>query len=224
MKILGISSAVNCLSIGLTKGEELLAEFSLRGGQVENLTVYIERLLAEAGMVPQNLEGIAVTRGPGAYTGIRGGLAVAKSLSQALGIPLVGISTLEAMAYQVVVKAGTYLVVLPACRDDYAAALFGVAGKELYRLTEDFVIGELRLLQFLSEGKGELCLVEVSKGVFAKLKGQNPETSVVGINPVYPAGSAVAHRGLAKLKTGIVDDPLTLTPLYSHRPNVREFS
>ena len=75
MRILGISSATKVISIGLVDEEAILAEATLAEVRSEKIMSYVK----EAGVEPSQLEGIAVAAGPGSYSGLRGGLATAKS-------------------------------------------------------------------------------------------------------------------------------------------------
>jgi tRNA threonylcarbamoyladenosine biosynthesis protein TsaB len=83
---------------------------------------------------------VAVAVGPGSYSGLRGGLAVAKTLAQTLKVPLAGISTLEAIAYNLINVEGTMAVILDAKADEYNFALFGASRGKLKRLTGDMVL------------------------------------------------------------------------------------
>ncbi len=94
-------------------------------GQAERLLPMIEETLAEAGMAYGRLDAVGVTRGPGAFTGIRIGLAAARGLALARGIPAIGISTFEALAIRA--PAGC-VVAIDTKRNDLYCQLFGPGG------------------------------------------------------------------------------------------------
>lgn len=101
MVVLGISSATADSGIALTSSGEVLGGITLANnrGLSETLMPAIQGLMSDAGRALQELGAVAVTIGPGSFTGIRVGLAVAKALSYALSLPLVGLSTLESIAW-----------------------------------------------------------------------------------------------------------------------------
>ena len=107
--ILSIETATKSCSIALAKDEQLIdcfEEVSEKYSHSEQLTVFIQDILAKHHLSTKDLEAIAISSGPGSYTGLRMGVSTAKGLCYALDIPLISISTLEAMA-QLMVKAGS---------------------------------------------------------------------------------------------------------------------
>ena len=199
MPILGISSATKIVSIGLIDEDKVLVESTVSDIRAERIIFYAK----EAGIEPKQIEGVAVAVGPGSYSGLRGGLATAKTLAQVLNIPLVGIPTLEAIAYNLIDREGTIAVVLDAKRDEYNFALFSASGGVLKRLTDDLVLKMDQIKAKVSEISGEVHLAE----------GKNS----------HPYGINVAKLGLLKIKSGEISDPLKLVPQYSHQPNIREY-
>src|SRR3989338_3960275 len=101
MKILGISTAGKIIDVGLIDEDKILSEFSSSQLKSEDVVVLIEQIFCEANFEIKEIDAICVAEGPGSYSGLRGGLAAANSFSQVLNIPLVGVSTLEAIAYNI---------------------------------------------------------------------------------------------------------------------------
>ncbi len=101
MLILAVDTALNACSVAILRsGEILLSRVEpMAKGQAERLAPLAREVLAETGIAPSALDRIAVTRGPGAFTGLRIGLAFARGLAVALDRPCVGISTLEVLAH-----------------------------------------------------------------------------------------------------------------------------
>lgn len=106
MVLLALDTAQGALSAALVRGEDILAHhFELRTrGHAEELTGLVARLLDEARLTPADLSALAVTVGPGTFTGLRVGLATARGFALARGLPLVGVTTLEAIAFPVAAK------------------------------------------------------------------------------------------------------------------------
>jgi tRNA threonylcarbamoyladenosine biosynthesis protein TsaB len=216
MRILGISSATKVISIGLIDEDKVLVETTVSDIRAERVIFYIK----EAGIDSGQIDGVAVAVGPGSYSGLRGGLAAAKSLAQSLNVPLVGVSTLEAIAYNLVEIEGAMAVVLDAKADEYNFALFGAASGKIKRLTDDLVIKFDALRERISRISGEIWFVGNTKGI-KDIKGDNYHFAE-DIHS-HPYGINVARLGMIKVKAGEVSDPLELVPSYSHRPNVREY-
>lgn len=97
--ILCIETATKNCSVALFKGEELLAIKELGGAysHAENLTVFISEIFKASNLSFQQVDAIAVSKGPGSYTGLRIGVSTAKGLAFALQKPIIGVDTLYAM-------------------------------------------------------------------------------------------------------------------------------
>jgi tRNA threonylcarbamoyladenosine biosynthesis protein TsaB len=104
--LLALDAAGSACSAALWRDGALLARRfeAMRRGQSERLVPMIETVMSEAGLAYDSLDAIAVTTGPGGFTGVRIGLATARGLALACGRPLIGVSSFEAVAAAV---AGT---------------------------------------------------------------------------------------------------------------------
>ncbi len=102
MRILGIDTALGACSAALLDGDQIVshAHESMQRGHAEALAPMVDAVMRSSGLSFSNLERIAVTTGPGTFTGQRVGLAFARALALALKIPIVGVTTLDAMAAQ----------------------------------------------------------------------------------------------------------------------------
>jgi len=100
MKILAIESASITASCAVSDGYNILGEFTLNHKKThsEKLMPLIEELMKELGIKLQEIDVIAVSEGPGSYTGLRIGAAIAKSMAYAADIPIVNIPTMKSMA------------------------------------------------------------------------------------------------------------------------------
>ena len=98
--ILAFDTTTSACTAAVCDGDTVVAERSvaLERGHAEILLPMIEGVLADGSIGYRDLTGIAVTRGPGAFTGIRIGLAAARGLGLATGLPVAGVTTLEALA------------------------------------------------------------------------------------------------------------------------------
>ena len=217
MRVLGLSIATKIISLGLIDEENVLVETTVADLRSEKLVFYMK----EAGIEPDQIEAVAVAQGPGSYSGLRGGLATAKSLAQTLKVPLAGVSTLEATAYNLIDIEGTMAVMLDAKRDEYNFALFGAHQGKLKRLTDDLVSTLDKIVSKFKQINGEIHIAGVVNDLRKKLKGDN----YLFADEIHshPYGINVAKLGLMNIKAKKIADPLKLTPNYSHKPNIREY-
>nr|WP_314897654.1 tRNA (adenosine(37)-N6)-threonylcarbamoyltransferase complex dimerization subunit type 1 TsaB [uncultured Flavobacterium sp.] len=125
--ILNIETATKNCSVALAKeGKTILCKEIAEEGysHAERLHVFIEEIIQEAGITFKDLVAVAVSQGPGSYTGLRIGVSAAKGLCYALGIPLIAIDTLKILASQVAVSSGLIIPMLDARRMEVYSAIF----------------------------------------------------------------------------------------------------
>jgi tRNA threonylcarbamoyladenosine biosynthesis protein TsaB len=126
MTLLAIDTATQFISLALHDGRQILAEqtwFSENHHSVE-LAPAVHVLLAQAHLTPADLSALAVSLGPGSYTGLRIGVALAKGMAFARNLPLVGVSTLDIMALAQPPTPGALILVLPAGRGRVVSARY----------------------------------------------------------------------------------------------------
>ncbi len=132
--ILNLETATtNCsVSIGIDgQLAALVEENSANYSHAEQLHLFIEKCLEKAGLEVGDLNAVAVSMGPGSYTGLRIGVSAAKGLCFALDIPLIAIGTLHSMATAVSVAEGYIIPLLDARRMEVYAAVFSSDHKEI---------------------------------------------------------------------------------------------
>jgi tRNA threonylcarbamoyladenosine biosynthesis protein TsaB len=125
--ILNLETATKNCSVALAKnGETILCKEIAEIGfsHAEKLHVFIEEIIKEANIDFSDLKAIAVSKGPGSYTGLRIGVSAAKGLCFALNIPLISIDTLLALAKQVSVEKGVIIPMIDARRMEVYSAIF----------------------------------------------------------------------------------------------------
>ncbi len=141
MKILGIDTSTPIGSVALIDGESLVAEHTLNivKAHSSRLMPAIDTVLKWGDITAEELDGGAVGIGPGSFTGIRIGIATIKSLCYALDKPIIGVSTLEAIAYNLRWTEGLICPILDARRNESYGAIFR-GGDEWQRLTDDWCL------------------------------------------------------------------------------------
>ncbi|AYL95906.1 tRNA (adenosine(37)-N6)-threonylcarbamoyltransferase complex dimerization subunit type 1 TsaB [Mucilaginibacter celer] len=148
--ILQIETATTSCSVALSRNAEVVnfKQINARNIHAEVITLYIDELLAAQNLNYNELDAIAVSSGPGSYTGLRIGVSTAKGLCFALDKPLIAIETLEAMAYGVL-TAGEFepqegMLLCPmidARRMEVYTALFDTAGNRVRETAADIIDG-----------------------------------------------------------------------------------
>ncbi len=208
MNLLAIETATPVCAAALTRGETLVVEYraAIRNAHGRLLTRVIDRLLADAGWQPGDLEALAVSIGPGSFTGLRIGLALAKGIALAREIPIAAVPTLEVLAAQAPVERGLIAPLVRSRADEYYIALYERSDGGLTALQE---------VQILPWG-------EIPRTVPAEamLIGSAPEQSLPPGYRAAPAASAlpgaltVARLGWQRLQEGRRENPDLLEPLY----------
>ncbi|HHT89500.1 MAG TPA: tRNA (adenosine(37)-N6)-threonylcarbamoyltransferase complex dimerization subunit type 1 TsaB [Firmicutes bacterium] len=207
MYVLGIDTSTMTGGVALLRDDELVGEsvLNIRTTHSERLLPALEGLLGQGGLDVKQLGLLSVVTGPGSFTGLRIGVATAKGLSYALGIPTVGVTTLEAYGWQFRFFPGVVLALVDARREN----VFWQAFREGMALNEPSCDALSHVLTW-SEGLGqELLFVgdgAISHG--AKLPSRvRPSQSL--LRP-----SAAADLGYKRFLQGAAQDAFTLNPTY----------
>lgn len=136
---LGIDTANSPLSVALVEDGRIICEQNSTLSRTHSIQAMpaIERLLSEASLRPADLEAIAVSEGPGSYTGVRIGVTLAKTLAWTLQIPLVGVSSLEVVAANAVPFEGLICPIFDARRGNVYCGLYQTQNDRLTAVRED---------------------------------------------------------------------------------------
>jgi tRNA threonylcarbamoyladenosine biosynthesis protein TsaB len=154
-RILSIETSTSICSVAIHEQGELLAlaEIMEPGAHAEKLVSLVDAALKQANLRLVDLAAVAVSQGPGSYTGLRIGVSTAKGIAYALDIPLIGINTLQAMAASQSIAEGEYVVaVLDARRKEVYTQTFGDSLQQLSPI-EAVVLEEGVFGSVLEKGK-----------------------------------------------------------------------
>ncbi len=155
--ILNIETSTEVCSITISKNGELLYKKETLEGlsHSELLTVFIEELLAENNLKLNQLDAVAVSKGPGSYTGLRIGVSVAKGLCYGLEIPLIAVNSLETMGTHAALNSSENMLFCPmidARRMEVYTALYNSKGEEIKPVSAE-IIEEDFLSEYLNDNK-----------------------------------------------------------------------
>lgn len=153
MKILSVDSSAIAASVAICEDTTLLAEFTLNNGNTHSETILpmVESALKLLSMTVSDIDLFAVSNGPGSFTGVRIGTATVKALAFGKNKPCVGVSTLEALAHNLVGYKGLICPVMNARRSQVYTALFESDGERLTRVIDDTPMAVCELDELLSK-------------------------------------------------------------------------
>ena len=161
MRILAFETSAKAASVALLQDGMLLGEYMQNSGQTHSRTIMqmAQDLLKNCDLTASDVDAVACAAGPGSFTGVRIGLAAAKGFAWGREIPLVGVSTLEAMAKNVAVADGIYCAAMDARRNQVYTATFEQKNGVFSRMTEDRAISMAELGEHLAALEGVKYLV-----------------------------------------------------------------
>ena len=235
MRILGLDTSISVASVAINEDGRIVAEdfyprqetaegSGAKSNHAEIILPLIDSVLQRVGIGLTDVTGIAVSIGPGSFTGVRIGLSTTKGLAYGTGIPAAGISTLEAIAARAGFEGfeGMVCSILDARKGEVYAAVFRKHGNQLERLTEDAL---MPILSFLEELRGlekkTPCLfigdgVTAYRPLLQQVSGlQTYIADELGIPSVAAAISLLSERQFTEQRAVRLED---LAPVYLRRP------
>ena len=154
--ILNIETSTTVCSVSLSKNGELLSFKEINNGytHAENLHIFIENIIKQASVTLKELNAVAISKGPGSYTGLRIGVSAAKGLAYSLNIPLIALDTLEIMANSALAKDNdaVYCPMIDARRMEVYTTVYDKYLKQL-KETEALIVDENSVSKFSSYNK-----------------------------------------------------------------------
>jgi tRNA threonylcarbamoyladenosine biosynthesis protein TsaB len=218
VRVLGIETATMLGGVAVMDDEAgLVAEVrtNVKATHSERLMRELDQMLRRAGLALGDLDALAVSAGPGSFTGLRIGLATAKGLAFATGLPVVAVPTLEAFAWGVAAPGTAVCPMLDARKREVYAGVFRREGDEMARLLPEGAIAPGALAEHLAAYETVLLAGEgavLYRGVFEKRLG--PRLLWAPPHQLVPSPAAVAHLGLRLAARGAPDDAASLSPRY----------
>lgn len=212
--ILNIETSTSVCSVALSEGEKVIFEKASFEGpsHAALLGVYVEEALKEAKAKGRKLDAVAVSSGPGSYTGLRIGASVAKGLCFGFGIPLIGIHTLDILADTAIRRQGErdmlYCAMLDARRMEVYAAIYDADSRQVRATSADIVDADT-YAAYLEKGK--VCFF--GDGA-AKCKSVITSPNALFLDDVCPLAANMASLSGRAFEEGQFEDVAYFEPFY----------
>lgn len=209
--ILNIETSTTNCSVSLSQDGETLVlkeDNNNKYSHAERLHSYIDEVVKAAKVSLNDLDAISISKGPGSYTGLRIGVSAAKGLCFALDKPLVSISTLKILAYQVKIDNGVIVPMLDARRMEVYSAVFNSDYKQV-RGIQAQVLDEDSFKDYLYDGK----VYFIGNGV-EKTKAIISHPNAVFIDDKLPSANEMSLLAFNKYKKNDIEDVAYFEPYY----------
>ncbi|MDQ6616276.1 MAG: tRNA (adenosine(37)-N6)-threonylcarbamoyltransferase complex dimerization subunit type 1 TsaB, partial [Actinomycetota bacterium] len=223
MIVLGLETATPQVGCALGDNEGPVASFHLSRGRrhAETLAPAIEYVCREAGIVLGDVGAVAVDIGPGLFTGLRVGVATGKALATALRIPMIGLSSLDLLAYPHHRGEGLIASVVDARRGEVFWALYRPVPGGVQRVTEYAVSSPEEVAsELMAQGENTLA---VGDGAcrYAELLGRVDHVAVAGPDSAHPSALVLVDLAHPLAVREEFVAPSEVAPLYLRTADVR---
>jgi len=209
--ILNIETATTNCSVSLSKEGETLVlkeDYNTNYSHAESLHMFIEEVIIASKIKPSQIDAIAVSKGPGSYTGLRIGVSAAKGLCYALNKPLISVATLQSLANQVTINDGIIVAMLDARRLEVYSAIFDKNHNKI-RETKAQILDENSFKDYLEKGK----VYFIGDGV-EKTKTLIKHSNAIYIEDKLPSAKEMSKLSYDKYKKNDIEDVAYFEPYY----------
>lgn len=223
MKILAVDTATKSCSVAVINDQSVISEYTVNHQDTHSrfLMGMIHEILKICHLTVNDLDGFAVTIGPGSFTGLRIGLSAIKGLALATGKPLVGISTLEVLAYQVSVSDKLICPMMDARRNEVYTATYRFNDLKLESETAPMAVSPDKAIENIREpcilvGDGSMVYQDLIKktlgamGIFANFTQHAIRASTVG------------YIAMQRFGLNDVDDVSLIEPFYIRKSDAEK--
>ncbi|AOW20842.1 tRNA (adenosine(37)-N6)-threonylcarbamoyltransferase complex dimerization subunit type 1 TsaB [Urechidicola croceus] len=209
--ILNLETATKNCSVSLAENGKIIAlkELNELGySHAENLHPFIAEVLKVSNKEFSELDAVAISKGPGSYTGLRIGVSAAKGLCFALETPLISVDTLQSLAMQVNIENGVIVPMLDARRMEVYSSVFDSNHSQIRNIQAE-ILTEDSFLEFLEKGK----VYFVGDGVL-KTKEIINHPNAVFIDDKLPSANEMAQLSYVKYKKSDTENVAYFEPFY----------
>lgn len=221
MKILALDTSSIVATAAVMDGEKLMGEYILNHKKThsQKLMPMLEEILKSCDLSPKDIDIFGAALGPGSFTGLRIGLATIKAMAQALDKPVVGVSTLEGLAYNLIYCKARICPIIDAQRDLVYTGLYQWDQINLNKIMEEKVLSIDELLSILKEKNEEIMFIG---DALEKFRGLIQET--LKEKAIFPPGivtmpraSSVAELVRRRAEAGELSKASEVVPIYMRK-------
>lgn len=237
MLTLGLDTSTDIAAVGLADEKGLKGELniSLHHQHSERLMVNIEHLLKETDFNIKEVEGLAVGIGPGSFTGLRIGITTVKTFAQSLKIPVIGLSTLDILAFNKHEASGILVPVIDARRERVYTSWYYGGSKDMInnKIKEDQAVSVKKLIEYFQEAQtGDKINADIFNLVGNGINSYKNQIKKYASRGSFklnfgadcdniPRGGVVAELGNFYLEKGKEENPMEITPRYLKKPQAQ---
>ncbi len=210
--ILCIETATTNCSVAIAKDDKVISlkeDYDTKYSHAERLHNFIDLVVTDSGITLADLDAVAISKGPGSYTGLRIGVSAAKGLCYALDIPLISVPTLHSLALQVQQNMGFVVPMLDARRMEVYSSVFSNNHVQI-RQTEAEVLSENSFRDYLQKGK----VFFIGNGVAKFLEICEDNENAEFILNKLPSANEMATIGFSKFLNKEFEDVSYFDPYY----------
>ncbi|MGL5245214.1 MAG: tRNA (adenosine(37)-N6)-threonylcarbamoyltransferase complex dimerization subunit type 1 TsaB [Sarcina sp.] len=217
MIVLGVDSSSSTATCALISEKGVLGEINLNDKKQHSVLIMdmIDRLLQDCNLTIKDVDGFAISEGPGSFTGLRIGMATLKGLSFGTNKPCLGISSLKGLAYNVINFNGIICPIIDALRNNVYTCLFKVENGELISISDSSCLSLDELIEIL-EAKNEP-VIFLGDGIEKHKETLSEKVKFSSFAPItstYPKASSICALALPLLQQGISGNLNTMAPVY----------
>jgi len=222
--VLGIETSTPWASVTIGSEQGIIGSCLVSRGAShgEFILPAVEFLMAETNIGYRNLSAVAVGLGPGLFTGMRIGIATGKTLAQALSVPIVGVGSLDLLAFDVRYSKKLICPVIDAKRKEVFFAFYRHVPGGITRISKDYMVGSPEKLASEIESAGEEVLL-IGNGALL-YKDELEEAGRVEFGSIanaFPGATSLVELALPRLFREDFDRLFDLEPLYMRRTDAK---
>lgn len=217
MKILSLDSATQSATCALVEDSVLLGEVIINHKLQHSIMLMpmIDEMLRSLSLTIDDVDGFALSKGPGSFTGLRIGMATIKGLSQSTGKPFLSLSTLEVLAHNLFNTKGLICPVLDALRGNLYTALYTYEEGNLVEIMEPCVLNHKELIEKLCTREESVTFVGEGTEKYGEIFKNSVPKSLIAPAPFNVVrASSTAALALKHLSKGESDNVFESAPIY----------
>jgi len=218
MRVLAIDTSSIVASVAVVDESKLLGEitFNYKKQHSTILLPMIDKLLKSLELEVSHMDGIACASGPGSFTGLRIGAATAKGLCHSVGKPLIGVPTLDGLAFNLAYTRGIICPIMDALRDNVYTSLYRWEGGSFIKAEDYMALYIDDLIEKLKVYNEDVIFLGDGVSVHRQRLSDELKDAALFLPPHLnmQKASSIASIAIKRLEKGDIDDYLTFAPFY----------